>query len=265
KHKWTSPIYTVFKDNVKTVTDSHDGRKYQAFKCNAPGGCKSKSGVNGDPHSDRSSTSNLKKHAKHCWGSNVVEARLKGVAADTTRDGSIFAAFVRSEECPVNVSHRTHTKPEFRCVFYPAQNLQDRQLEDLLTASRPELTVLSRSTVAHDLKAVYERSADRVKKLLVEYDGRLSFATDAWTSPNHRTFVAWTVHLQHKGEPLVFLLDIFEVPEVCLYSPSLVSSVSYQLVQSHTGEVLAREFDDMLRRFGLQRKVQHFHLAVLFV
>lgn len=46
------------------------------------------------------------------------------------------------------------------------------------------------------------------------YPGRLSFATDAWTSPNHRAFVAWTVHLQHEGQPLVFLLDIYEVPEV---------------------------------------------------
>ncbi|KAJ7220152.1 hypothetical protein GGX14DRAFT_354645, partial [Mycena pura] len=158
--------------------------------------------VNGDPHSDRSSTSNLKKHAKHCWGSDVVDARIRGVPADAGRDSSIFAAFARSGQRPVNVSHRTHTQPEFRC--------------DLLTAGRPELKVPGRSTVARDLKAVYERSADRVKKLLMEYDGRLSFTTDAWTSPNHRAFVAWTVHLQHEGEPLVFLLDIFEVPEVCL-------------------------------------------------
>jgi hypothetical protein len=49
-----------------------------------------------------------------------------------------------------------------------------------------------------------------------EYPGKLSFGTDAWTSPNHRAFVAWTVHLQHEGHPLVFLLDIIEVPEVCL-------------------------------------------------
>ncbi|KAJ6577977.1 hypothetical protein B0H19DRAFT_883837, partial [Mycena capillaripes] len=185
--KWTSPIYTFFDDNVETVIDSRDGRKYQAFKCKAPGGCKSKSGA------DRSSTSNLKKHAKQCWGSNVVEARIKGVKADTNRDGSIFAAFARSGQCPVNVSHRTHTQPEFRARIVcwiteanrPFKIVHDRQLEDLLTAGRPELKVPSRSTVARDLKAVYERSAERVKKLLMEYDGRLNFATDAWTSPNH--------------------------------------------------------------------------------
>src|SRR5271168_527690 len=39
---------------------------------------------------------------------------------------------------------------------------------------------------------------------------------DAWTSPNHCAFVAWTVHLEFEGEMLAFLLDIIEVPKVCL-------------------------------------------------
>jgi hypothetical protein len=49
---------------------------------------------------------------------------------------------------------------------------------------------------------------------LQEHPGRVHFATDAWTSPNHRAFVAWTVHLHHKGHVLAFVLDIVEVPEV---------------------------------------------------
>jgi hypothetical protein len=48
----------------------------------------------------------------------------------------------------------------------PLKIVADRQLQDLLIAGRPELMVPSRSTAAHDLKAVYERSADRIKKLL---------------------------------------------------------------------------------------------------
>lgn len=48
-----------------------------------------------------------------------------------------------------------------------------------------------------------------------EHSGHVHFSTDAWTSPNHRAFVAWTVHLHHDGKILVFLLDIVEVPEVC--------------------------------------------------
>jgi len=37
---------------------------------------------------------------------------------------------------------------------------------------------------------------------------------DAWTSPNHQAFVAWTVHLEHWGHMLTFLLNIVEVAEV---------------------------------------------------
>ena len=49
-----------------------------------------------------------------------------------------------------------------------------------------------------------------------KHDGKLHFATDAWTSPNHHAFVAWTVHLEYEGAMLCFLLDIFELPEVRL-------------------------------------------------
>jgi hypothetical protein len=51
-----------------------------------------------------------------------------------------------------------------------------------------------------------------------EHSGQVHFGTDAWTSTNHRAFVAWTVHLHHEGSILVFLLDIIEVPEVRVFS-----------------------------------------------
>ena len=47
-----------------------------------------------------------------------------------------------------------------------------------------------------------------------EYNGALNFATDAWTSPNHRAFVAVTVHLEQEGVPLCLVLDVVEVAEV---------------------------------------------------
>ncbi|KAF8226560.1 hypothetical protein L208DRAFT_1063084, partial [Tricholoma matsutake] len=60
---------------------------------------------------------------------------------------------------------------------------------------------------------------------------------NAWTSPNHHTFVAWTVHLHQEGHILTFLLNIIEVPE------------------SHTGNALARAFHKMLLEHGLTQKV----------
>jgi hypothetical protein len=47
-----------------------------------------------------------------------------------------------------------------------------------------------------------------------EYEGNLNFATDAWTSPNHKAFVAVSVHFERDGMPLCIILDVVEVAEV---------------------------------------------------
>jgi hypothetical protein len=72
--------------------------------------------------------------------------------------------------------------------------------------------------------------------------GRIHIATDPWTSTNHWVFVAWTVHLEHEGCVLAFLLDIMEVPE------------------SHTGLALVKAFQKMLKGYGLKDKVRIFTL-----
>lgn len=38
--------------------------------------------------------------------------------------------------------------------------------------------------------------------------------TDAWTTPNHKAFVAVTVHLESEGKPLVLPFDVVDVPKV---------------------------------------------------
>jgi hypothetical protein len=47
--------------------------------------------------------------------------------------------------------------------------------------------------------------------------------------------------LEHDGQLLSFLLDVIDIPE------------------SHTGAMLAREFQDMLVRFGLENKILLFN------
>jgi hypothetical protein len=83
-----------------------------------------------------------------------------------------------------------------------------------LTASRPSVELPSNRTISRDIDASFLKCRDRVAKLLQDHPGQLHFATDAWTSPNHRAFVAWTVHLEYEGEMLSFLLDVIEIPEV---------------------------------------------------
>jgi hypothetical protein len=61
--------------------------------------------------------------------------------------------------------------------------------------------------------------------------------TDAWTSPNYHVFITWTMHLEHNGTMLAFLLDVIEV------------------LESHTGMALAKAFQQKLKMFGLQEWV----------
>jgi hypothetical protein len=96
---------------------------------------------------------------------------------------------------------------------------------------------------------------DAINLVKKDYSGRLHFATDAWTSPNHRAFIAWTVHLQHEGKMLAFLLDFVEVPEVRFLFSYLSLFLLLMVFESHTGVVMANSFQDMLERFGLQEKV----------
>jgi hypothetical protein len=119
----------------------------------------------------------------------------------------------------------------------PANITNDPELINLLTTGHHHLKVPSPATVRRDITAAYLKCRERISKLLQDHPGRVHFATDAWTSTNHYAFVAWTVHLEHDGVMLAFLLDIVEVPV------------------SHTGVALARAFQKMLTTFGLQDRV----------
>jgi hypothetical protein len=66
----------------------------------------------------------------------------------------------------------------------------------------------------------------------------LNFATNAWTSPNHKAYVAFTVHFAHEGVPVSMLLDIVEV------------------AKSHSGVNLAAAFGKVLEEFGISDKVR---------
>jgi hypothetical protein len=73
---------------------------------------------------------------------------------------------------------------------------------------------------------------------LKAHDGCLNFATDAWTSPNGRAFVAVTAHYETNGIPSMLLLNIMEC--VC----------------SHTRSNLASTFEKILKEFGISDKVR---------
>ena len=80
------------------------------FQC---GACKCKLPIGGvcrfQDSTDKSSTAHLKHHAPGCWGKEAVDAAFGGRESKSPSK-SIFAAFARKGQQPVQHTHQSHTK-----------------------------------------------------------------------------------------------------------------------------------------------------------
>ena len=99
-----------------------------------------------------------------------------------------------------------------------------------MKTGKPSYYIPSVSTVLHDVKQVFIKVMGRIAKMLQvrihvsyinaneeldshcpEHDRALSFGTDTWTSPNHKAYVAVTIHFEKNGELMCLLLDLVKV------------------------------------------------------
>lgn len=136
----------------------------------------------------------------------------------------------------------------------PSSIVEDPGYRRLVKTGRPEFVTPSAKTVMHDILRIFDHAHSRVGRLIkVRYsnkyitihllshvqanDSRVSYQTDAWTSPNHRAFVAFYINLERDGHPIRFLLDMREVP--C----------------SHTGAALAHDMKAMMEEYDIVEKV----------
>ena len=128
---WTSPIYGFFQARPKI--EVVDGRRCHEFHCAAPL-CK---GKGTRPRiirhyldkANRNSTSNMHKHAKNCWGDEIVSKALeskgslsindvrKSLSEAKLHNGSIVASFERKGKGSVTFSTRQHTYMETRLYY----------------------------------------------------------------------------------------------------------------------------------------------------
>jgi hypothetical protein len=80
--EWTSPVYAFFQPTPNIGYE--DGRRYHSFKC-AGKSC-TKTICRYLDKKDAKSTSNLRKHAKSCWGEAAVRAVDQAKNATEARD-----------------------------------------------------------------------------------------------------------------------------------------------------------------------------------
>ncbi|KAF9028137.1 hypothetical protein BDZ89DRAFT_902107, partial [Hymenopellis radicata] len=226
KHLRT-PIYAFFRPEMaieyRRNKTSGKNQKHHMFTC-AARGCKHRVARNLETQ-DRTSTKNLKDHAIRCWGKDTVTAALEMQNLDKARglvkkhggkkNGLLTTAFTKLKKAGARIfSHVPLTKPEVRIV-------KDRAFEKLMKSGRPETYIPHPTTISRDTKVLFGKTRRRLATFFQNYPGRIALATDAWTSPNHRAFVAYSAHWEENGEPVSAMLDFRE------------------LAESHTGEALA--------------------------
>ncbi len=78
----------------------------------------------------------------------------------------------------------------------------DRGFQSLMKTTCPGCYIPLAMTISCDAKNPFVGACEKVAKMLREYEGKISFATDAQTSPNHRAFDSVTAHLEHNGDLL---------------------------------------------------------------
>ncbi|KAI9456117.1 hypothetical protein BJY52DRAFT_1204843 [Lactarius psammicola] len=232
---WDVPVYVFYKSTPNM--EYFNNHKAHVFECAAsPCHLKTRFVRRFLYTGDTSSTSNPHRHARVCWGDEAlaatdqmcdVKTAHEALRNHNSKNGSITAAFKHVGTGRVTYSHRQHTRIEaYRIV-------NDRAFCCLMKTGRPDYYIPSVEVLSHDVKNVFVRVCERIVKFQ-EIDGKLSFATDAWTSPNYKVYIAITVHFERNGTPMALLLDLVEVPKF------------------HTGVNMANAFADVLEAFGVK-------------
>ncbi|KAG2114231.1 uncharacterized protein F5147DRAFT_743971 [Suillus discolor] len=187
---WNSPVYAFFNPTPEII--EIDGCRAHNFKCQARN-CKTK------------------KHVRSCWGDEVLKAAdeakdakevCQRIVGSFLQNGLITASFKCKGKGKVTYSHCQHTCAE--TSLHPFDIVKDCAFQSLLKTGRPDYYIPSPSTVL----------CDRVTTMLQEYNSKINFTTDSWSSPNHHALVTFSAHFEHKGEPLSIPLDVVEVGKV---------------------------------------------------
>ncbi|TFK35264.1 hypothetical protein BDQ12DRAFT_612028 [Crucibulum laeve] len=186
---------------------------------------------------DKTSTSNMVKHAIVCWGQETVSsAREAGMQQDLFLLSSRYlgrqwvktAIFERSGKGKVSYSHRQHTghKTSLMKTGRPDRCLGQQHCESAAGVSDTDIihTILTHHACLQD------------------YSSSISFGTDPWISPNHKAYIAITAHFEQDGLPISLLLNIVEVAHL------------------HSGLNLAAAFAKVLDDFSISDEVIQFSL-----
>jgi ribosomal protein S27E len=112
------------------------------------------------------------------------------------------------------------------------------EFREMMHLMNPGFGVPSGDTIRNSIDKHFGKTMERVRAMLKDAPGRLSFAVDAWTSPNTHAFLGITVHwIDADWQLRSMLLNIAPISD------------------SHTGKHLSTIFKDTCQEFGVMDKL----------
>ena len=120
----------------------------------------------------------------------------------------------------------------FRYVEYEKVRERDKYLN-------PECEHMCRQTASREVYKRYEIEKLKLKEMFASYQGRMSFTSDLWTSRSQvRGYICLTAHyIDEKWKLHSHILAFCDVKP------------------PHTGEAIAKKIFDILKEWGLERRV----------
>ncbi|KAF8994850.1 hypothetical protein BDZ89DRAFT_972040 [Hymenopellis radicata] len=227
-----SAIFGFYEPDVRVVQRDTDTAKevpHDAFRCYKCRGFVYRNRTT----QDKSSGSELKNHANKCFGVEAVKAAMTSKDLEGTRK-SVQKAQQERQTTLTGLLHKlvdkakevystialTKAEVQAECARWCAENYRpfkivaDRAFKKLMKTGRPAAYIPHPTTVSRDTKTLFAKTRHRLAKHFKTLKSRLHIATDAWTSPNHKAFVAYTAHWEEDGRRVSTVLDFCELGEV---------------------------------------------------
>ncbi|KAK0457625.1 uncharacterized protein EV420DRAFT_1620887 [Desarmillaria tabescens] len=204
--KWSASAYAFFHP-VPAIEYHHD-RKCHIFTCAAKG-CKHVVAQYLDTM-DKESTGNM------CAGVQMSLIWLTMLRITMVHGRMKMFEWLKGKGA-VMYSHCSHTKTE--TCLHPFNIVKDHRFLCLMKTGHPSYYLPHPTTVSCDVK--------------IEYDGELSFATDAWTLPNYQAFVAFTVHFIHNDFMEISKVHGTHLQWILIQANSSFSYIQVKIWQRH--------------------------------
>ncbi|XP_056860062.1 putative AC transposase [Raphanus sativus] len=125
----------------------------------------------------------------------------------------------------------------------PYSFVEYEKIREAFTYVNPSIEFWSRNTAASDVYKIYEREKQKLKAVLAKIPGRVCLTTDLWRAITVEGYMCLTVHYVDVDWVLKTKIISF-----CAFPPP------------HTGVAIALKLTELLREWGLEKKV--FSLTV---